>query len=173
MKLGDLAASLGKGLVAGAIGTAAMTVSSTVEMKLRRRKPSDAPARAAAKLLGVEPLGEAEKQRFANLVHWAYGTDWGLVRGLLGVLGLSGPGATAAHFGAVWGTELVMLPALGVTSPPTEWGATEVAIDAWHHIVYAVATSFAYELLDRQPGARGRPPKWPGARGRPPKWRPR
>jgi hypothetical protein len=33
-----------------------MTVSSTVEMKLRGRKPSDAPARAAAKVLGVEPV---------------------------------------------------------------------------------------------------------------------
>jgi hypothetical protein len=47
-----LASSIGKGLVAGLIGTASMTVSSTVEARLRHRKPSSAPARAtnAAKL---------------------------------------------------------------------------------------------------------------------------
>ena len=39
-----LASSIGRGLVAGFAGTAAMTVSSTVEAKLRGRAPSSAPA---------------------------------------------------------------------------------------------------------------------------------
>jgi hypothetical protein len=82
MRFCDAAGAVGKGLVAGAIGTAAMTVSSTVEMKRRGRKPSDVPARAAGKVLGVEPVGE-------------------------------------------------------------------VAIDAWHHLVYAVATRLVYAVLDR------------------------
>ena len=70
MKLGDMAAAVGKGLFAGAAGTAAMTLSSTTEMKLRGRPASSAPADAAAKVLGVEPKGEKEKARFSNLVHW-------------------------------------------------------------------------------------------------------
>jgi hypothetical protein len=37
LKVGDLASSVGKGLFAGAIGTAAMRVSSTLEMKARGR----------------------------------------------------------------------------------------------------------------------------------------
>lgn len=37
MKLGDVAADVGKGLFAGVAGTAAMTVSSTLEMKIRGR----------------------------------------------------------------------------------------------------------------------------------------
>jgi hypothetical protein len=51
-----------------------MTISSTIEQKARGRKPSDAPAQAAAKVLGVSPVGEDEKNRFSNLVHWGYGT---------------------------------------------------------------------------------------------------
>jgi hypothetical protein len=149
MTAGAIAADVGKGLAAGLVGTAAMTVSSTVEMKLRGRKPSSAPADAAAKVLGVQPVGEDEKQRFATIVHWAYGTSWGAVRGLLAALGLRGPAAAAAHLGAVWGTEVVTLPALRVAPPVTEWGATEVAIDLWHHAVYATTTSLAYEWLDR------------------------
>lgn len=149
MKVGDVAAGVGKGLFAGAVGTAAMTVSSTLEMKVRGRAGSTAPADAAGKVLGVEPKDEAGEARFANLVHWGYGTGWGAVRGLIGAAGLEGPAATAAHFGAVWGSEQVMLPALGVAPPFWTWGAKEVGIDAFHHLVYAGATGVAYAVLDR------------------------
>jgi hypothetical protein len=148
MKLGDVAADVGKGLFAGVVGTAAMTVSSTLEMKIRDRPGSSAPAEAAGKVLGVEPKGEAEQARFSNMVHWGYGTSWGAVRGLIGAAGLEGPGAAAAHLGVVWGTEQVMLPALGVAPPFWRWGVKEVAIDTLHHLVYAGATSVAYAFLD-------------------------
>jgi len=148
-KLGDVAAAVGKGLFAGAAGTVAMTASSTIEMKLRGREASSAPARAAEKVLGVKPVDEKAGARFSNIVHWGYGTAWGSVRGLLAASGLSGPAATAAHLAAVWGTEQVMLPALDVAPPLTEWGAEEVAIDAFHHVVYAAATGVAYFLLER------------------------
>ncbi len=149
MKLGDVAAAVGKGLFAGAAGTAAMTASSTIEMKLRGRPPSTAPASAAAKVLGVEPKGQKQEARFSNIVHWGYGTSWGAVRGLIGAAGLRGSRAAGAHFAAVWGSEQVMLPALGVAPPLWEWGAKEAAIDAFHHLVYSGATSVAYGLLDR------------------------
>jgi hypothetical protein len=149
LKVGDVAASVGKGLFAGAVGTAVMTVSSTVEMKIRGRAGSTAPADAAGKVLGVEPKDAAGEARFANLVHWGYGTGWGAVRGLIGAAGLEGTAATAAHFGALWGSEQVMLPALGVAPPFWTWGAKEVGIDAFHHLVYAGATGAAYALLDR------------------------
>jgi hypothetical protein len=45
MSLGDVAADFGKGLFAGVTGTAAMTISSTLEMKLSGR-----PARPQPKL---------------------------------------------------------------------------------------------------------------------------
>ena len=137
MRLGEIAASFGKGVFAGVAGTAAMTVSSTLEMKLRGRAASSTPALAAAKVLGVEPVDEKSEARFSNIVHWGYGSAWGGARGLLSAAGLSGPAATSAHLGAVWGSEQAMLPALGVTPPLTEWGAKEVAIDALHHLVYA------------------------------------
>ncbi|HEX2182264.1 MAG TPA: hypothetical protein VHH10_08250 [Rubrobacteraceae bacterium] len=148
-RLGNVASAVGKGLFAGVAGTAAMTVSSTLEMKLRGRPASSAPARAAEKVLGVQPVDEEAEARFSNLVHWGYGTAWGGVRGLIAAAGLAGPAATAAHLAAVWGSEQVMLPALDVAPALTEWGAEEVAIDAFHHLVYAAATGVAYSLLDR------------------------
>lgn len=150
MKVRRIVGALGRGIVAGAAGTAAMTASSTLEMKIRGRKPSTVPADAAAKVTGVEPDSEEGKQKLSNAVHWAYGTAWGAPRGLLPLAGLGAPAATAAHLGAVWGAGLVMQPALGAAPPPNRWGAKSVAIDAMHHLVYALGTTGAFLLLDRK-----------------------
>jgi hypothetical protein len=138
-----------RGLVAGAAGTAAMTVSSTLEMRLRRRPPSDAPAAAAGEVLGVVPRDEAGKRRFGTLVHWAYGTSWGAARGVIGAAGVQGLPAALLHLGLVWGAEQVVLPTLGVAEPGWRWGAAELSTDLLHHGVYAGVTSLVYELLER------------------------
>ena len=149
IKPGALAAAAGVGLAAGLAGTAAMSLSSTIEAKVRHREPGTAPADAASKLLGVKPAGERQAKRFNTVVHWAYGTGWGAVRGLLGCTGLPGPAASAAHLAMLWGSEQVTLPALGATPPLTEQGAAEIAIGAWHTAVYAAVTGAAYEALNR------------------------
>ena len=143
-----VASSIGKGLVAGFAGTAAMTISSTLEARLRGRTPSTAPARATAKVLGISSFEDGVAQaRFNDLAHWGYGTGWGVIRGLLAAAGLSHRKATAAHGAAVWGSAQVTLPALDIAPPAIFWPKEEIAIDAFHHTVYALATGIAYELL--------------------------
>jgi hypothetical protein len=141
--------TVAKGVAAGVAGTAAMTVSSTIEQKLRKRPPSTAPADAAAKVLGIGSFpSDAAKDRFSNAVHWGYGTAWGVNRALLSRF-MSPRAASTAHLGALWASEQLMLPALEVAPPITVWGGKEIAIDAWHHLVYATATSAAYDALAR------------------------
>jgi hypothetical protein len=147
--IGDVASDFGKGLFAGLAGTAAMTVSSTAEMKLSGRGASETPAQAAEKVLDVEPNDEDSQARFSNLVHWGYGTGWGGVRGLLASAGLSGPTATVAHLALVWGAEQVVLPALNVSAPVFKYGRKATATDLLHHVVYATATGLAYSYLER------------------------
>ena len=152
-----VATAIGKGLVAGLVGTAAMTVSSTLEAKLRGRSPSSAPARATAKVLGIAEFeDDIAKARFNDLSHWGFGTSWGVLRGVLGASRLPAKTATALHGAAVYGNSQVMLPALEIASPAVFWPKEEIAIDAFHHAVYALATGFAYELLDAGNGANGR-----------------
>lgn len=141
-----VAIGIGRGLVAGAAGTVAMTISSTVEMKLRGREPSDAPAEVAGKLLGVKPRKRAGN-RFATIAHLTTGTALGTSRGLLDVAGVSGPAAPAAFFATAWLPELIVVPAAGSAPPPWRWGAPEVAISALHHGVYAAAGDVAYRAL--------------------------
>ena len=90
----------------------------------------------------------SRRVKFSQLVHFGYGTGWGAIRGLLASLGLRGTPGMLVHFAAVYGTALVMLPALEVAPPVAEWGAQEIAIDAWHHLVYAAAVNEAFERLD-------------------------
>jgi hypothetical protein len=69
------------------------------------------------------------------------------VRGLLSAAGLPPRAATLAHGAAVWGTAQVVLPAWDIVPPASFWAPRDIAIDAFHHAVYTVATGIAYELL--------------------------
>jgi hypothetical protein len=143
-----LATAVGRGLLAGFAGTAAMTVSSTLEARLRGRAPSSAPARATTKVLGIREFdSDLAYARFSDLSHWGYGTGWGVVRGLLAATGMSPRRATLAHGAAIYGAAQVTLPALEIAPPSIYWGAKEVAIDAFHHAVYAAATGAAYAVI--------------------------
>jgi hypothetical protein len=151
-KIARVADAIGKGLVAGFAGTAAMTVSSTLEARLRGRAASSAPARATAKVLGIQEFEDPVAQaRFNDLSHWGYGTGWGVLRGLLGATGMSAKAATAAHGAAIYGAAQLTLPALEIAPPSVFWAKKEIAIDALHHAVYATATGIAYELIDVEP----------------------
>jgi hypothetical protein len=140
---------IARGLVAGFAGTAAMTISSTLEARLRGRAASSAPARATAKVLGIKAFeDDRAAARFNDLSHWGYGTGWGVVRGVLSALGLSPRAATIAHGAAVYGAAQVTLPALDIAPPAIFWPKQEIAIDAFHHAVYAAAAGGAYALLE-------------------------
>jgi len=142
--------AVGKGVAAGLVGTAAMTLSSTLEAKLRGRAFSTAPAKAATRALGIETFDDgAAYARFSNLVHWSYGTGWGVARGLMRALGISPRLATPAHFVGLWGSALYSLPKYEVAPPVIEWEAKDIAIDVFHHLVYVGTTALAYELIDR------------------------
>lgn len=149
MLISDVASAVGKGLFAGLAGTAAMTLSSTIEMKLTGRGANDTPSRAAGKVIGVQPRHQEGRKRFSTVVHWGYGAAWGMMRGLISAGGIRGSAASALHFATVWGTALILLPSLDEAPPPTQWGAEQLATDAIHHAVYAAATGAAYDLIDR------------------------
>ena len=163
--------ALGKGLIAGFAGTVAITLSQMIEMQITKREMSNAPVTVGGKTLGVEPRGKAEQEKekgqseedeaseevqqkveanegkFAQIMHFSYGTGWGVFRGALDLAGLRGPLADLAHFGAIWGTAQVMLPAAAGSPPITEWSPKRIAIDVMHHAVYACAVGLTYDAM--------------------------
>lgn len=142
-----LGAAIGRGLLAGLAGTAAITVSQLIEMQITRRKPSTAPAKAVEKTLHIGPVkGNTEKQ-FSQEVHWTYGTLWGAVRGLISFAGLKGWVATSVHFAAISSAAMLVVPKITDGEPATEWPAKDIAKELLHHTVYAVAAGMVYDLL--------------------------
>jgi hypothetical protein len=146
--LGALGSAIGKGLLAGLAATAAITISQMIEMKITGRQPSDAPLKVVEDTVGAKPVSAQDKQILSQEIHWSYGTAWGAARGLIGLTGLKGIPAALLHFGAIWGTALVMLPKHDAAKPINEQEPKAIAIDVLHHGVYALTAGLVYDALD-------------------------
>ena len=146
--LGETLGAIGRGLAAGAAGAAAMSVSTNAEMRLRGRPPSDAPARAISRLLGVDARGQRRRMQLALAGHLVTSIALGAVRGGLARRGVEPPAAGATLFALALVPEIVLVPALGAAAPPWRWSAADTAVSVLHHGIYALATNAAYGVLE-------------------------
>jgi hypothetical protein len=138
-----------RGLAAGFAGTVALTISQRIEMGLTGRAPSDLPARVAEGVLGISPRGRM-RSLVAFATHWVNNTSSGLGRALASGVGLRGAPAAGATFVFYLSGSSLLFRRLDLAPPPWRRGAQQLTIDVIHAGVYAVATSAAYELLDRE-----------------------
>ena len=137
-----------RGMAAGLVGTIAMTLSERLEMSVSGRAPSTVPGQVGANLLPTrDPSVAGDVQGLNSPVHWVHGISMGAVRGLLDSAGVTGIGATAAHFVLVWGGDMTLYRTLGIAPVPWEWDTDELAADVLHKGVYAVVTGAVYDAL--------------------------
>jgi len=137
-----------RGMVAGAVGTLAMTLTERLEMSITGRPASQVPGQVgAALLLGSDPRSDAEVQRLNTPVHWAHGIAMGSLRSALDAAGIDGPAASAIHFALLWGGDAALYVALGITDVPWRWDAEALATDILHKGVYAAVTGAVYDAL--------------------------
>jgi len=161
--------AVARGLLAGAVGTAAMDTllfaryrrnggnSSAAEWELSAGVTSweEAPApahvgkRLVEGLFGTE-LPPSRAPLVNNVMHWAYGifngAQYGIVAGSLPTPRIR----YGLAFGAtVWAGDYVILPAAGLYKPIWEYDAKTLADDLSAHLVYGLATATALRLLTR------------------------
>ncbi|HSI80724.1 MAG TPA: hypothetical protein VK919_08750 [Solirubrobacterales bacterium] len=123
-----------------------MSVSTNLEMRLRNRPPSYAPAKALGRALGIDVSSDRRKRLLGVVGHVGTAVSLGAARGLLDRPRPLGPGAGGfALFGLAMAPEVIAVPALGAADPPWRWSRTEVALSVLHHAVFAVGTATAYE----------------------------
>lgn len=156
----DPAAPL-KGLLAGVTGTVAMTLA------MRRVAPRALPPAARRGLLpervvegierqttGAPRLPRHARRQTTMPAHYAYGAAAGVAFGVLRALR---PHAPPVGIGAAWGLTVwaasyeALLPLLGIvpattSRPPAEWIVPIAA-----HVVYGVATAYAFEAFSAEP----------------------
>jgi hypothetical protein len=152
--------ALARGLLAGAVGTAAMTAAQRIGSRLQAsggdEAPSwenaPAPAKVAKRILeGVfdRTVPAARIDVLTQVTHWLYGVAWGGVYGLVQETTLGRPTRTGLLFGAgVWGASYVALVPMGIYEPPWRYPAATVAFDATYHLVYGEAVAAAYAVFD-------------------------
>ncbi len=141
----------GLGAVAGAVGTAVLTVAERAEMALTGRAPSTVPGQVGAKLGGREVESDpALVKRLNPVVHWGHGIAMGAVRGLLDVAGLKPATATLAFYPLVFGGDAALYRALNIAPEPWRWTRAELATDLFGKGVLAFATSAAYIALETE-----------------------
>jgi hypothetical protein len=137
------------GVKAGLAGAAAMTVSTNLEMRIREREPSAAPAEALERMFGLNVENPRAEQAMVAAAHVSVSVGVGALGALLRRR-VPAAAAGAALFAAALAPELVVVPGLGVVEPPWRWSAQEWMVAAVHHAVYAVATALTLEwLMDR------------------------
>lgn len=137
----------GVGLIAGLAGTIVMTACQRLDMKITGRSKNTAPADAVREVLDIKPVTGSESHQLSAWVHWVYGTSLGLVRGLVHLLGIRGLKAGVAHFGVVWGTELIMLPRLRVAPPLSRESPGTIARDALYHDLYTGSAGLVFDAV--------------------------
>ena len=143
--------AIGRGLVAGALGTAAMTAYQTAVAKARGSEPSTTPAEVAKRIIrGVlqREVSDDRTEALNNAMHWTYGTTWGAVYGVA----QGSPYARTLRPGLIFGTlvwcaSLVQLPALGLAPPVWEYPPEELGLDVSYHLVYGAAVAAAFAAL--------------------------
>ena len=133
-------------MVAGLVGTAAMTAAEKLEQMLTDRPNSYVPAHTLERLLGLASKPDEERLGMNWAMHWGQGVLLGAVRGLMAERGLRGPVGSFLFMNLRLLNDQSLENATGVGAPPWTWPVDEQAIDLLHKAVYAFVTG---EIADR------------------------
>lgn len=161
--------AIGRGLLAGAMGTTLMTGWQMLSAKLRSSgedaggaqpnatqdpwERASAPAKVARRVSeGVfkQEVSTDLIPLLTNAMHWGYGTGWGAVYGLVaGSIGSSRLRGGLLFGSAVWAMSYVQLVPMGLYEPPWKYPPEDLALDLSYHLAYGAGVSAGYRFLDR------------------------
>jgi hypothetical protein len=142
-----IAAVLARGLLAGLVGTAAMTVAEKVEQAVTGRPNSHVPAHGLERLPGRTARPDRERLWMDWAMHWGQGMALGAVRALLADRGIRGPAGSFVLLNLRLLSDQALEGAAGVGAPPGTWSDSERAVELLHKAVYAFATGAVADAL--------------------------
>jgi len=136
-----------KGLIAGAVGVAAMTLAEKVEQSITRRPDSYVPAHTLERLLRQPHKPDRERVGMNWVMHWGQGILLGAVRGWMAEAGVRGPMGSLVHMNLRLLNDQTLENATGVGAPPWTWPVDEQAVDLLGKGVYAFVTGAVADAL--------------------------
>jgi hypothetical protein len=143
-----------RSVLAGTAGTAALTLSYTVERRLRRASgsldydDSLVPGQIVVSILHLPHVTQREDYDVGMALRWSYGSAFGLAHGLLRRR-VSEPAATVIFGSILMSATLSLFPLLGRTPPPWRWPPGYLATSLATHAVYAGTVGAVDDRLRR------------------------
>jgi hypothetical protein len=142
-----------RSVLAGAAGTAALTLSYGVQRRLRSHHQGSldyddslVPGQIVVNILNLSHVSNREEDDLGLALRWTYGSAFGIAHGLLRRR-LDEPAATAVFGGILMSATLSMFPLLGRTPPPWRWPSGFLATSVLTHAAYAATVGFTDDRL--------------------------
>ena len=142
-----------RSVIAGAAGTAAMTLAYACERRLRRGRhgPLDyddslVPGQIVATVMHLPHVTDREERDLGLVLRWSYGSAFGLLHGKLH-RAVGEPWASALFGGTLITATMTLFPLLGRTPPPWRWPADTMATSLGTHAAYVAAVATANDAL--------------------------
>jgi hypothetical protein len=146
-----------RGLAAGIVGVAAMTVGEKLEQQLTHRPNSFVPAKTLARLLGRHGKTGSQDRALNWAMHWGQGILLGAARGLMAERGVRGPVGSFLFLNLRLLNDQTLENATGVGALPWTWPVDEQVIDLVHKGVYAFTTGLVADRIIDGPADRPAP----------------
>src|SRR4051795_4592372 len=148
-----------RSVLAGAAGTATLTLAYTGERWLRRNRhtgPLDyddslVPGKIVATVMHLPHVTDRGDRELGFALRWSYGSAFGLLHGELRRR-IAEPGASMAFGGPLMPATLTLFPLLGRTPPPWRWPPDTLATSLGTHVAYVAAVATVDDAAPR--GAR-------------------
>jgi hypothetical protein len=144
-----------RSLLAGAAGTATMTLAYAGERRLRHRgdAPLDyddslVPGEIVATIMHLPHVTARQDRDLGLILRWSYGSAFGLAHGALRRR-VGEPLASAAFGGMLMSATLTLFPLLGRTPPPWRWPADVMATSIGTHVAYVAAVAAVDDTVRR------------------------
>ena len=144
-----------RSVIAGAAGTATLTLAYACERRLRksRQGPLDyddslVPGQIVASVMHLPHVTDREDRDLGLVLRWSYGSAFGMLHGALHRV-IPEPWASAAFGGTLITATLTLFPLLGRTPPPWRWPADVMATSLGTHVAYVVGVAAVDDSIRR------------------------
>lgn len=135
------------GVIAGFVGTVAMTVSERAEQAITGRASPDTPARTLERFLGLSTKQDHRRRWFSLFARLGLGTFPAALLGIMAERGMRGPAASAMFFATRMTTDETLDNVAGADGP-TWWRPTEsTVLGTLHKAVYALVSGLVADRL--------------------------
>jgi hypothetical protein len=136
-----------RSVLAGAAGTATMTLAYAGERRLRPRRPGPldyddglVPGQIVAAVMHLPHVTGHEEHELGLVLRWSYGSAFGLLHGALR-RAIGEPWASLAFGGTLMTATFTLFPLLGRTPPPWRWPADVIATSIGTHVAYVAGVA--------------------------------